>query len=58
MRPQSSHAVKEHAGSSGSSMDISPHQLEMVRVHRALTALRSDGLPQDVIVKPHYYRIK
>lgn len=26
--------------------------------HRALTASRSDGLPRDVIVKPHFYGIK
>lgn len=38
--------------------EIAPHHLEIDRVHRALTAPRPDGLPRDVIVKPHYYRIK
>lgn len=38
--------------------DISPHQMEIDRVHRALTAPRPDGLPRDILVKPHFYRIK
>lgn len=38
--------------------DILTHQLEVDRIHRASTAPRSDGLPQDVIVKPHYYNLK
>lgn len=38
--------------------DISPHQLEIDRVHRLLTAPRPDGLPRDIIVKLHFYRIK
>lgn len=39
-------------------LGISPHHLELDRVHRALTAPRTDGLPRDVLVKPHFYRIK
>lgn len=38
--------------------DVSPHQLELDRVHRTPMALRSEGLPRDVIIKPHFYRIK
>lgn len=38
--------------------DISPYQLELDRVHRALTTPRPDGLPRDVIVKPNFYCIK
>lgn len=38
--------------------DILPHQMEIDRVHRALTIPRSDGLSRNVIAKPHYYRIK
>lgn len=38
--------------------DINAHQMEIDRIHHALTALRSDGLPRDIIVKPDYYRIK
>lgn len=38
--------------------DFATHQLELDRVHRALTAPRPDGLPRDVIVKPHFYRVK
>lgn len=37
---------------------IKSHHLEIDRVHRALTAPRQDGLPRDIIVKPHYYSIK
>lgn len=36
--------------------NISKHQMEINRIHRALTAPRSDGLPRDITVKPHYYR--
>lgn len=38
--------------------DIPPHRMELDRVHRALTAPRPDGLPRDIIVKPHYYEVK
>lgn len=38
--------------------DISPQHMEIDRVHRALTAPRQDGPPRDVIVNPHFYRIK
>lgn len=38
--------------------DISPHQLELDRVHQALMAPRSEGLPRDVIIKHNFYRIK
>lgn len=38
--------------------DINAHHMEIDRIHRALTAPRKDGLPRNVIVKPHYYRIK
>lgn len=32
--------------------------MEVDRIHWALTAPRTDGLPRDIIIKPHYYRIK
>lgn len=38
--------------------DINTHQMEIDKIHCALTAPRSDGLPRDIIVKPHYYHIK
>lgn len=38
--------------------DIDSHQMEIDRIHRALTAPRTDGLPRDIIVKLHYYCIK
>lgn len=38
--------------------DISTHHVEIDRIHHALTAPWSNGLPRDVIVKPHHYRIK
>lgn len=38
--------------------DINAHHMEIDRIHRALAAPRTDGLPRDVIVKLHYYRIK
>lgn len=38
--------------------DIPHHKLELDRAHRALTTPRDDGLPRDVIVKPHYYVVK
>lgn len=38
--------------------EISPHHLEIDTVHRVLTAPRPDGLPRDVLVKPHFYRLK
>lgn len=38
--------------------DISVHHMEIDRIHRALTAPRMDGLPRDIIAKPHFYRIK
>lgn len=38
--------------------DIPSHKLELDRAHRALTAPRDDGLPRDIIAKPHYYAVK
>lgn len=38
--------------------DIPPRRLELDRVHRALGPPRSDGLPIDIVVKPHYYAVK
>lgn len=38
--------------------DIPAHRLELDRAHRALTGPRSDGLPRDILVKPHYYEVK
>ena len=38
--------------------DIAEHRLELDRAHRALQSPRSDGLPRDIIVKPHYYDVK
>lgn len=52
------HTDQVHALMKELTPDISPLQLEVDRIHRALMGPRSDGLPQDVIVKPHYYRVK
>lgn len=38
--------------------DIPEHHLEQDRAHRALQPPRSDGLPRDIIVKPHFYSVK
>lgn len=38
--------------------DISEHRMELDRAHRALQPLRKDGLPRDIIVKPHFYEVK
>ena len=38
--------------------DIPDHKLELDRAHRALQPPRQDGLPRDVVVKPHYYSVK
>lgn len=38
--------------------DIPNHRLELDRTHRALQAPRQDGLPRDIVVKPHYYSVK
>lgn len=38
--------------------DLTEQYMEIDRIHHALTAPRSDGLPRDIIVKLHYYRIK
>lgn len=38
--------------------DIAEHRLELDRAHRALQPPRSDGLPRDIIVKPHFYSVK
>lgn len=32
--------------------------LELDRAHRALKPIRKDGLPRDIIVKPHFYAVK
>lgn len=37
---------------------IPAHKLELDRAHRSLGPFRKDGLPRDVVVKPHYYSIK
>lgn len=36
--------------------DIQEHCLELDRAHRALHPPRSDGLPRDIVVKPHLLR--
>lgn len=38
--------------------DIRAHKLELDRAHRALGPPRQDGLPRDIVVKPHYYNVK
>lgn len=38
--------------------DITVRHMEINRIHRVLTAPRSDGLPRNIIIKPHCYRIK
>lgn len=38
--------------------NIPAHRLELDRAHRALQPPRSDGLPRDIIVKPHFYAVK
>lgn len=38
--------------------DLQDHRLELDRAHRALNPPRSDGLPRDIVVKPHYYGMK
>lgn len=38
--------------------DIAEHRLELDRAHRALQPLHADGLPRDIIVKPHFYTVK
>lgn len=35
-----------------------PEHLELDRAHRALQPLCTDGLPRDIIVKPHFYVVK
>lgn len=37
---------------------IADHHLELDRAHRALQPPRTDGLPRDIIVKPHFYSVK
>lgn len=34
------------------------HRLELDRAHRALRPPRADGLPRDIVVKPHFFSIK
>lgn len=38
--------------------DIPTHHLELDRAHRSLQPPRLDGLPRDIVVKPHYYAVK
>lgn len=38
--------------------EIPLHRLELDQAHRALWPPRSDGLPGDVVVKPHFYAVK
>lgn len=38
--------------------DIREHRLELDRAHRALQPLRMDGLPRDIIVKPHFHAVE
>lgn len=38
--------------------NIQYHHLELDRAYRALQPPRSDGLPRDVVVKPHLYGVK
>lgn len=37
---------------------IPEYRLELDRAHRALQPPRKDGLPRDIIVKPHFYAVK
>lgn len=38
--------------------DIAEHRMELDRAHRALQPPRLDGLPRDIIVKPHFFSVK
>lgn len=38
--------------------DLPEDRLELDRAHRALQPPRTDGLPRDVVVKPHFYQVK
>lgn len=38
--------------------DVRAHKMELDRAHRALAPPRPDGLPRDIVDKPHYYNIK
>ncbi|XP_073484917.1 vomeronasal type-2 receptor 26-like [Aquarana catesbeiana] len=38
--------------------DIPDHKLELDRAHRVLQPPRQDGLPQVIVVKPHFYGVK
>lgn len=38
--------------------DAPEHRLELDRAHRALQPPRQDGLPRDIVVKPHFYKVK
>lgn len=38
--------------------DIPEQCHELDRVHRALQPPPLDGLPREIVVKPHYYRVK
>lgn len=51
--PDAVHALIKHL-----IPDIRAHRLELDRAHRALGPPRSDGLPRDIVVKPHYYNVK
>lgn len=33
-------------------------ELELDRAHKALQPVRKDGLPRDIIVKPHFYAVR
>lgn len=38
--------------------DILHHSMELDRAHKALRTPRADGLPRDIVVKPHLYTFK
>lgn len=38
--------------------DIPDHKLELDRAHGVLQPPRQDGVPWDIMVKPHFYRVK
>ncbi|PIO22968.1 hypothetical protein AB205_0211760, partial [Aquarana catesbeiana] len=38
--------------------DNPDYRLELDRAHRALQPPRQDGLPRDIVVKPHFFRVK
>ncbi|XP_040181316.1 uncharacterized protein LOC120915124 [Rana temporaria] len=37
---------------------IPAHKLDLDRAHRSLGPIRKDGLPRDIVIKPHYFSTK